>query len=87
MAPTGQETISRSYDSPDGPRGHERKTIKHVLELNQVSRQFGSEPAVYALVDVDLRLEPGEVWSRVLAHEILHVYGAIHVPPEIAVAS
>jgi tetratricopeptide (TPR) repeat protein len=30
-----------------------------------------------------VRLEPGEVASRVLAHEILHVYGAIHVPPEI----
>ena len=35
------------------PRGY-------VLELSKVSRQFGSEPAVHALVDVDLRLERGE---------------------------
>jgi len=32
----------------------------YVLELHKVGRQFGSEPAVHALVDVDLRLEPGE---------------------------
>jgi macrolide transport system ATP-binding/permease protein len=32
----------------------------YVLELSKVSRQFGSEPAVHALVDVDLRLERGE---------------------------
>jgi macrolide transport system ATP-binding/permease protein len=32
----------------------------YVLELSKVSRQFGSEPAVHALVDVDLRLESGE---------------------------
>ncbi|MEZ4862305.1 MAG: ATP-binding cassette domain-containing protein [Caldilineaceae bacterium] len=31
-----------------------------VLELNKVSRQFGSELAIQALVDVDLRLEAGE---------------------------
>ncbi len=35
-------------------------TIKQVLEINKVGRQFGSEPAVHALVDVDLWLEPGE---------------------------
>lgn len=31
-----------------------------VLDLKKVGRQFGSEPAVYALIDVDLRLERGE---------------------------
>lgn len=36
----------------------------HVLELSKVSRQFGSEPAVHALVNVDLRLEWGE-WLAV----------------------
>ncbi len=30
-----------------------------------------------------VRLEPGQTTSRVLAHEILHVYGAIHVSPEL----
>ncbi len=38
----------------------EPNTIKYVLELNMVGRQFGREPAVHALLDVDLRLEPGE---------------------------
>ena len=39
----------------------ERKQPRsYVLELSKVSRQFGSEPAVHALVDVDLRLERGE---------------------------
>src|SRR3972149_7063072 len=40
--------------------GSEKKTNGYLLELNRVGRQFGSEPAVYALVDVDLRLEPSE---------------------------
>ncbi len=31
-----------------------------VIELNRVGRQYGSEPAVHALVDVDLRIERGE---------------------------
>jgi len=34
--------------------------VKNVLELHKVGRTFGSDPAVHALVDVDLRLEPGE---------------------------
>ena len=38
----------------------EKKPGNYVLELNKVGRQFGSEPAVHALVDVDLRLEKGE---------------------------
>jgi len=31
-----------------------------VLELKGVGREFGSEPVVHALIDVHLRLEPGE---------------------------
>jgi tetratricopeptide (TPR) repeat protein len=31
-----------------------------------------------------VRLEPGRTTSRVLAHEILHLYGAVHVSPEFA---
>ena len=31
-----------------------------ILELRKVWRQYGSEPAVHALVDVDLRVERGE---------------------------
>jgi macrolide transport system ATP-binding/permease protein len=38
----------------------EQKTTQYVLELNKVGRQFGTEPVVHALIDVDLRLEPGE---------------------------
>ncbi len=32
----------------------------YVLDLSQICRQFGSEPAVHALVDVDLQVAPGE---------------------------
>jgi macrolide transport system ATP-binding/permease protein len=38
----------------------EKEPNKYVLELNKVGRQFGSEPVVHALIDVDLRLESGE---------------------------
>jgi len=30
-----------------------------------------------------VRLEPGQTASRVLAHEVLHLYGAVHVSPEL----
>jgi tetratricopeptide (TPR) repeat protein len=30
-----------------------------------------------------VRLEPGRTTSRVLAHEILHLYGGVHVSPEL----
>ena len=30
-----------------------------------------------------VRLAPGEVESRILIHEVLHVYGAIHLNPEV----
>lgn len=39
---------------------HARVTMPRVLELHKVGRQYGSEPAVRALVDVDLSLERGE---------------------------
>ncbi|HET6845821.1 MAG TPA: ATP-binding cassette domain-containing protein [Anaerolineales bacterium] len=35
-------------------------STRHVLELKNVGREFGTEPVVQALVDVNLRLEPGE---------------------------
>ncbi len=38
----------------------ELQTADRILELTKVGRQFGSEPAVNALVDVDLWLERGE---------------------------
>lgn len=34
--------------------------VRYVLELNKVGRQFGTEPVVHALRDVDLKLEAGE---------------------------
>ncbi len=39
---------------------HELDTTHRVLELRKVSKQYGSEPAVHALVDVDLSLDRGE---------------------------
>ena len=37
----------------------ERNTAHWVLELKKIGRQFGSDPVIHALVDVDLRLAPG----------------------------
>jgi macrolide transport system ATP-binding/permease protein len=39
---------------------HEQGTTHRVLELRKVSKQYGTEPAVHALVDVDLSLGRGE---------------------------
>jgi len=41
-----------------------KKNHNYVLELKNVSRDFGMEPVVHALVNVDLRLETGE-WLAV----------------------
>ena len=41
-----------------------KKNRNYVLELKNVSRDFGMEPVVHALVNVDLRLETGE-WLAV----------------------
>jgi macrolide transport system ATP-binding/permease protein len=63
----------------------EQKTIQNVLELHKVRRQFGSEPTVHALVDVDLRLEPGE-WLAITGPSgsgkstLLHVIGCLDRP-------
>jgi macrolide transport system ATP-binding/permease protein len=37
-----------------------REPTQYVLELIKVGRQFGTEPVVHALIDVDLQLKPGE---------------------------
>lgn len=61
------------------------QTFKSVLELNQVGRQFGREPAVHALVEVDLRLEPGE-WLAITGPSgagkstLLHIIGCLDRP-------
>jgi macrolide transport system ATP-binding/permease protein len=39
---------------------HELDTTNRVFELRKVSKQYGIEPAVHALVDVDLSLDRGE---------------------------
>jgi len=63
----------------------EQKTFQPVLELNKVGRQFGSEPAVHALVDVDLRLESGE-WLAITGPSgagkstLLHILGCLDRP-------
>ena len=36
------------------------KSDTPVLQLSKIGRQFGSEPAVHALVDIDLRVERGD---------------------------
>lgn len=63
----------------------EQITVKNVLELSKVGRQFGSDPAVHALIDVDLRLEPGE-WLAITGPSgagkstLLHVLGFLDHP-------
>jgi macrolide transport system ATP-binding/permease protein len=63
----------------------EPESTKNVIELKQVGRQFGSEPAVHALVDVDLRLEPGE-WLAITGPSgagkstLLHIIGCLDRP-------
>jgi macrolide transport system ATP-binding/permease protein len=63
----------------------EQETLKHVLELDKVGRQFGSEPAVHALVDVDLCLERGE-WLAITGPSgagkstLLHIIGCLDRP-------
>ncbi|ABQ27630.1 ABC transporter ATP-binding protein/permease [Geotalea uraniireducens] len=39
---------------------HELDATHRVFELRKVSKQYGSDPAVHALVDVDLSLDRGE---------------------------
>ena len=58
---------------------------QYVLELNKVGRQYGSEPAVHALVDVDLGVKPGE-WLAITGPSgagkstLLHILGCLDRP-------
>ncbi len=63
----------------------EQKTFKNVLELHKICRDLGIEPPVHALVDVDLRLEPGEYLaitgpSGAGKSTLLHVIGCLDRP-------
>jgi macrolide transport system ATP-binding/permease protein len=57
----------------------------HVLELRAIGRQFGTEPAVHALVDVDLLLDRGD-WLAVTGPSgagkstLLNVIGCLDRP-------
>ena len=63
----------------------ELQTADRILELTKVGRQFGSEPAVHALVDVDLWLERGE-WLSITGPSgagkstLLNVIGCLDRP-------
>ncbi|WP_374687097.1 ATP-binding cassette domain-containing protein [Promineifilum sp.] len=60
-------------------------TSPYVLELNNVGRQYGTEPAVHALVDVDLCVAPGE-WLAITGPSgagkstLLHILGCLDRP-------
>lgn len=61
------------------------RTVPYVLELNKVSRQYGTSPAVHALVDVDLQVAPGE-WLAITGPSgagkstLLHILGCLDHP-------
>ena len=58
---------------------------RYVLDLKKVGRQFGSEPVVHALIDIDLRLRPGE-WLAITGPSgagkstLLNVLGCLDHP-------
>ena len=60
-------------------------TSTRVVELNKVGRQYGSEPAVHALVDVDLWIDRGE-WLSITGPSgagkstLLNVIGCLDRP-------
>jgi len=64
--------------------GEPAKT-RRVLELTKVCRQFGADPAVHALVDVDLRVERGD-WLSITGPSgagkstLLNVIGCLDRP-------
>ena len=61
------------------------RTSDRVLELHKVGKQYGREPAVHALVDVDLWLERGE-WLSITGPSgagkstLLNVIGCLDRP-------
>ena len=60
-------------------------TTRPLVEISGVGRQFGTDPAVHALVDVDLWLESGE-WLAITGPSgagkstLLHVIGCLDRP-------
>src|SRR3972149_11892005 len=64
---------------------NELDTTTRVLELKKISKQYGSEPAVHALVDVDLSLERGE-WLSITGpsgagkSSLLNIIGCLDRP-------
>jgi macrolide transport system ATP-binding/permease protein len=63
----------------------ERRIVPYVLDLNKVCRQYGTSPAVHALVDVDLQVAPGE-WLAITGPSgagkstLLHIIGCLDHP-------
>jgi macrolide transport system ATP-binding/permease protein len=64
---------------------NEFDTMDKVLELNKIGRQFGSEPAIHALVDVDLSLNRGD-WLSITGPSgsgkstLLNILGCLDCP-------
>ena len=59
--------------------------MPYVFQLSKVGRQFGREPAVQALIDIDLCLAPGE-WLAITGPSgagkstLLNIIGCLDCP-------
>ena len=64
---------------------NELNTTTRVLELKKIGKQYGKEPAVHALVDVELSLERGD-WLAITGpsgagkSSLLNIIGCLDRP-------
>lgn len=90
MASPSPDALPTVFEPTPGPNGaHDSVTPAdsepYVLELKKIGRQYGSEPVVHALKDVDLRVKPGE-WLAITGPSgagkstLLHILGCLDRP-------
>jgi macrolide transport system ATP-binding/permease protein len=89
---TRLDDAPRAFEHAQGHNGTHAETLPndpgqdhYVLELSQIGRQYGSEPVVHALREVDLQVKPGE-WLAITGPSgagkstLLHILGCLDRP-------